>query len=555
MDFAKDDIFDGRYRIIKAIGEGGFSKIWLTEDLRTHLKVALKIYNGLDEEGIKDFRNEFTIVFGMANPYLLRPQSFDVYDETIPYLVMPYCSQGSIYRNTGQMPESKIWKLLHDVASGLAYLHEQAIPVVHQDIKPRNILLSDTGDYLITDFGISMTIRNTFRRSAITPVAGTMAYMAPERFSADPTPIIASDIWSLGATLFEIMTGNAPFDDLGGAKQNAGAAMPIINQHFSKELKSYVAACLQKDPWDRPTAAKLADVAKSWLDGGIVGMSNTLKPVWWKRSYFLVTATAAIALIVILLGLSQTDILNRGKSPDNALISQVEKSKAEEEERLRLEEEARQKKDAEEERLRLAEEALKKKEAEEEAELKRLANEALKKKEADAAAERRRLEDEALKKKEANASAERKRLADDARKKKEADAAAERRRLADEARKKKEADADAERRRLEEEARKKKEADAAAESRRLEEIKTRLASYETFGRFGSYNVAQKKSTLQWGVIDSQGNEFIPCRFREFTLNNLRSGYIGLRNGNTWDVYDSSGRRVDSGLSNLTKYQK
>ena len=446
----------------------------------------------------------------MANPYLLRPQSFDVYDETIPYLVMPYCSQGSIYRNTGQMPESKIWKLLHDVASGLAYLHEQAIPVVHQDIKPRNILLSDTGDYLITDFGISMTIRNTFRRSAITPVAGTMAYMAPERFSADPTPIIASDIWSLGATLFEIMTGNAPFDDLGGAKQNAGAAVPVINLHFSKELKSYVTACLQKDPWDRPTAAKLADVAKNWLDGGIVGMSNTLKPVWWKRSYFGVTATAAIALIVILLGLSQTDILNRGKSPDNALISQVE-------ERLRLEEEARQKKEVEEERLRLAEEALKKKEAEEEAELKRLADEALKKKEADAAAERRR--------------------------------------LADEARKKKEADAAAERRRLEEEARKKKEADAVAESRRLEEIKTRLASYETFGRFGSYNVAQKKSTLQWGVIDSQGNEFIPCRFREFTLNNLRSGYIGLRNGNTWDVYDSSGRRVDSGLSNLTKYQK
>ena len=56
MDFAKDDIFDGRYRIIKAIGEGGFSKIWLTEDLRTHLKVALKIYNGLDEEGIKGFQ-------------------------------------------------------------------------------------------------------------------------------------------------------------------------------------------------------------------------------------------------------------------------------------------------------------------------------------------------------------------------------------------------------------------------------------------------------------------------------------------------------------------
>ena len=570
MNLNAGDIFHRRYRILKAIGQGGFAKIWLAEDMRTNLKVALKIYNGLDEDGVNEFKNEFTIVFGMANPYLLRPVSFDIYQESIPYLVMPYCSQGSIYRHTGQMTENRLWKLLRDVSSGLAYLHGLKIPIVHQDIKPANILISDTNDYVITDFGISMTIRNTLRRSALAPVAGTLAYMAPERFSANPTPIIASDIWSLGATLFELMTGNAPFDDLGGSKQNAGASVPVINKPFSKELKSYVVACLQKDPWDRPTAAKLADVAKNWLDGGIVGMSNTLKPVWWKRTYVWASSVAAIAAIALVTGISYSGVLSVKKSPE---VVKIDINQAEEAERIRKEEErtkkeAADRKQKEEEQAKEAEDKRKLQEEEERlkkeatawtAEYDRILNRAQSayrnnnyesaKTEYNRALNLAKQNGDTQKTTFINGQIVECNRAIEAKASAEREARAQRERAAELA-----AEREA---RVQRERTAERVAERVAEPVRNEEaVNNVLSSYEKSGqKFGLYDVVQKKSTKTWGVIDAQGKEFIPCMFTDVTLDNLRDGYIGFRNGNSWDVYNSSGRCVERGITNLTRYQK
>ena len=586
MNLNAGDIFNRRYRILKAIGQGGFAKIWLADDLRTNLKVALKIYNGLDEDGVREFKNEFTIVFGMANPYLLRPVSFDIYQESIPYLVMPYCSQGSIYRHTGQMPEERLWKLLRDVSSGLAYLHGQAIPVVHQDIKPANILLSDTDDYVITDFGISMTIRNTLRRSAMAPVAGTLAYMAPERFSANPTPIIASDIWSLGATLFELMTGNAPFDNLGGSKQNAGASVPVITNQFSKELKSYVTACLQKEPWNRPTAATLADVAQRRLEGNRVRLSNTIKPVWWKRTYVWVSSAAAIAAIALVTGISYSGLRSGKKSPEVVIIAN---NQAEEAERNRIEEERARKeaedsKRQEEERSKEAEAKRKQQEDEERikqeatawtAEYDRILNNAQSAYRKNNYESAKTEYNKALTLAKQNGDTQKTtfingQIADCNRAiaavaSAEREARAQRERAAElaaeregRAQRERAAELAAER---ESRAQRERTAEIAAERSRNDgavnnEIQRLLSSYEKSGqKFGVYDVVQKKSTQTWGVIDAQGKEFIPCMFTDVTLDNLRDGYIGFRNGNSWDVYNSSGKCVERGITNLTKYQK
>jgi serine/threonine protein kinase len=242
------------------LGGGAFSEVWQAEDRRTGLIIALKVYapgTGLDTDGVKLFSAEFSLVFNFNHSNLLRPSHCDI-GERMPYLVMQFCERGSAKKLIGKISEEEAWKFLHDVATGLAYLHEQNPPVIHQDIKPDNVLISNDGKYLITDFGVSTKARNTLRKSVISHSSGgSIPYMGPERFSKENTPIMASDIWSLGATLYELMTGDTPFVDHGGLIQKSGAEIPDIKEHYSSKLKKVVISCLQPHPWDRPTAKQL----------------------------------------------------------------------------------------------------------------------------------------------------------------------------------------------------------------------------------------------------------------------------------------------------------
>ena len=141
-------------------------------------------------------------------------------------------------------------------------------PLIHQDIKPDNILIDDEGRYLITDFGISARVRSTIRGAkAQEQSGGTLAYMGPERFSSNPKPIMASDVWSLGAMMFELMTGLPPFGNHGGMLQKNGADIPIIEGDYSQELKDIVTACIAKETWDRPSASKIEEITYNKMHG------------------------------------------------------------------------------------------------------------------------------------------------------------------------------------------------------------------------------------------------------------------------------------------------
>ena len=250
-----------RYYLERLLGRGGFSEVWLAKDAITDLELVLKVYapgTGMDEDGLQTFSKELARVYNLNHPNLLRPQHVDSW-QGMPHLLMAYCAQGSLVKRIGGMSEVEIRKVLHDVASGLAYLH--AHDVIHQDIKPDNILLDDTGNYVITDFGISTRARSTLRKSVAASAAhsgGTIAYMGPERFGKEPAPIKASDVWSLGAMLYELMTGDTPFGEHGGLIQKSGADIPTIQGNYSDELKQMVEQMLALNPWDRPTAEDLA---------------------------------------------------------------------------------------------------------------------------------------------------------------------------------------------------------------------------------------------------------------------------------------------------------
>ena len=275
MQLQPNTKFD-RYQLVRLLGRGGFSEVWLAKDPLTALEVAIKVYapgQGMDDDGLSVFGKEMANVYDMHHSNLLTPTHLDQW-EGMPYLILPYCAKGSCFKYIAKLSEDQVWCLLYDVASGLAYLHEREI--IHQDIKPDNILIDANDKYVITDFGISTKARSTLSKSVLNAFgAGSTAYMGPERFSRTPLPVKASDIWSLGATVYEIIEGVTPFGEIGGGMQKGGAEIPEMQRAVSSELQSLVESMLAKETWNRPTAEKVMEYAKPHLNSIRNSVVNT----------------------------------------------------------------------------------------------------------------------------------------------------------------------------------------------------------------------------------------------------------------------------------------
>ncbi len=271
-----DTIIDNRYILKQFKGRGSFGEVWLAYDNELDIEVAIKLYISLDQNGQDEFKSEYKVVFGLIHQNLLTAQHYGVWDHR-PYLIMKYCSRGSAYNLAGNITDEKdIWRFIHDVSAGLKYLHGLETPIVHQDIKPENILIDEQGTYLITDFGVSLKLRSTLRKqSKRSAESGAIAYMGPERFLKDPIAVKASDIWSLGVSIYEMATGELPFCGQGGGMLNAGAEIPDLDtSKWSKNLNEVMRACLAKDTWERPTAEKLEDYSRLMLNGNTPVLSQ-----------------------------------------------------------------------------------------------------------------------------------------------------------------------------------------------------------------------------------------------------------------------------------------
>jgi len=271
LDLKEGKQLRGRYTLIKPLGKGGFSVVWLADDTYTDTQVAIKIYapdKGLDKNGLAQFKKEFRRTRNLHHPNLLVPDHFDVLDQTdSPFLIMLYCSDGSLVslvRSGDQINEETIAKVLADIAGGLAELHKNK--VIHQDIKPDNVLIHSSGKYMLTDFGISRQMRSTLQKATANQSYMTVAYSPPERYSATPVNTPASDIFSLGVMLYELCTGSVPWDGAGGMVLNTGAQVPNLPDAYSGRLNSIIRSCMNKNFHQRPTAEQLSELSRGYLD-------------------------------------------------------------------------------------------------------------------------------------------------------------------------------------------------------------------------------------------------------------------------------------------------
>lgn len=268
--FKAGDIFHERYTLEKLIGVGGFADVWRATDNKTSTVVALKIYTNLDEDGINGLSEEYTRMQGLNHTNILKAEHFDSWGN-IPYLVMKFCDGGSLDKKIGKMTAEELTDAVVQITNGLKYLHQNGI--VHQDIKPANILIDNTGGkatYVLSDFGISSKTKTRLSHSVNLKNQGTSmteAYAPPEKFSskkADRKPDRKGDIFSFGISVYELATGNMPFDELSTGRQLLYEGAEVdFSEIQDEKLRRITELCMQSDKDDRPSADELGKILVS----------------------------------------------------------------------------------------------------------------------------------------------------------------------------------------------------------------------------------------------------------------------------------------------------
>jgi len=203
----------GRYAVESEIGRGGMATVFLAEDLKHHRKVALKVLHPeLSVTLAADrFLNEIEIVAGLEHPHILTLIDSGEADGLL-YYIMPYVAGESLRQRlerVGQLPVEEAVRVAVEVADGLDFAHRHG--VIHRDVKPGNILLSDK-HAVITDFGIAraITVAQGERVTSTGLVVGTPLYASPEQAAGAETLDGRTDVYSLGCVLYEILSGEVP---------------------------------------------------------------------------------------------------------------------------------------------------------------------------------------------------------------------------------------------------------------------------------------------------------------------------------------------------------
>src|SRR5437867_7036729 len=261
----------GRYTLVKVLGRGGMGIVWLAHDEELERDVALKFLPDLmiqDRAVLDQLKHETKRCLELTHLHIVRIHDF-VHDERSGCISMEYVD-GETLSNLRAEKEQKVFEpdeiatWMRQLCDALDYAHNHA-KVIHCDLKPANLMVNQRGDLKISDFGIARSLTDSVSRLSIEQGrSGTLVYMSPQQLNGERNTHL-DDIYSLGASIYELLTSKPPFYSGNIDRQICERVAPSMTERrkeldiepasVSKLWEDAVAACLAKDPTRRPQSA------------------------------------------------------------------------------------------------------------------------------------------------------------------------------------------------------------------------------------------------------------------------------------------------------------
>jgi hypothetical protein len=258
----------GRYALDRLIGRGGMGMVWLAQDEKLDQWVALKFLPEtlrLDSSALDDLKRETRRGLALAHPHIVRIYDF-VDDSNSAAISMEYIDGRTlaamrVEQESRVYEASQLEQWMTQAVEALDYAHRRG-KIVHRDLKPANLMTTQAGDLKVADFGIARSISDSVSRVSVRGASsGTLVYMSPQQAQGQ-APKPSDDIYSLGATIYELMTSKPPFFSGNIQHQLDTVTAPSMAERraeleleagpIPEEWEQTVAACLAKDPADRP---------------------------------------------------------------------------------------------------------------------------------------------------------------------------------------------------------------------------------------------------------------------------------------------------------------
>jgi serine/threonine protein kinase/tetratricopeptide (TPR) repeat protein len=306
------------HEILHEIARGGMGVVYQGREPHSGRIVALKCvlaYQGDSDHVVARFRREAETAARLDHPNIVPIYQIGETADGFPYYTMKYAAAGSLLQARKpllQHPRQSV-ELMLKVARAVQYAHHNK--VLHRDLKPGNILLDNHGEPLVSDFGLARceAVSSYLTRSLSS--FGTPGYIAPEQADGPASNLAATaDLYSLGAILFELLTGRTPFvgdNAFAVMKQSADEPAPKVRAfapHVDRDLEKICARCLERDPVDRyQTAGAFADDLENWLAGNPIS-GQRLRP-WRQLRRWAARHRKLAATLALILGIAAASVV------------------------------------------------------------------------------------------------------------------------------------------------------------------------------------------------------------------------------------------------------